>query len=111
MNHPYTIFREGMYPIHYAAAGGSIVVVRWLMEHMGAKADALDRERQEAVTVAAKRGHLEVVRYLVQTARASVFAVTDVTLLQDLLKHDNDTSTTSYKHTTVQPIKTYRVLS
>lgn len=83
---PMSMFKEEHYPIHSACAGGSVVLVRWLVEYMGARVDVVDKFGNLPITVAAKSGALEVCRYLVQSSRMTLHSVADVTLLQDLLQ-------------------------
>ncbi len=60
--------------------------MRWLVENMSARVDVLDKYGNLPIASAAKRGHLEVMRYLVQTQKQVVASVADPALLIDLLQ-------------------------
>jgi hypothetical protein len=58
-----TINREGWTPLHYAASGGGVDVLRWLLEQ-GAQIDATSPNRSTALMMAARYGASESVEVL-----------------------------------------------
>lgn len=58
---------RGWNPLHYAAFGGHVEVVRFLATSKGVNLDAPAPNRQTALMLAARNGHKEVVKILIDT--------------------------------------------
>jgi hypothetical protein len=85
---PYTIYK-GAFPIHCAAAGGNLQIIRWLLEEClcalkapGTLSPLVDDDRLSVLATAAVHGHVEVMRYLVHVHSCSVTEITNVSALQ-----------------------------
>lgn len=65
------MYVDGRTPLHWAASDGQIAMVQWLVEH-GADPTAVDFNGQTPATVARRKGHDEVSRYLEAQSQGSL---------------------------------------
>jgi len=65
---------DGWQPLHYAARGGHLPVVKYLIEEQGVQVDAKSTYGSQPLHFAAWHGHLPVVKYLVGERGAQVDA-------------------------------------
>ena len=66
----YAADKHGSTALMWAAGGGHLPVVRWLLEEVGVAVDATNKVDRTALQWACKTGQLEVVRYLLDAAGA-----------------------------------------
>lgn len=88
LHNPMSIYKSEEYPIHAAVEGGSVHLVRWLLEdrkcslYAGAnKSPVKTAEGLTCLAIAAYFGHGDIMRYLVHSADAKVAEITEVAVL------------------------------
>jgi hypothetical protein len=81
---PFTMFPSHEYPVHCVAKGGNLELMKWLLEDQYCKlVDDKDVPLKTAagltvLAVAAKHGHVELMKYLIHRHKRSVSEITDV---------------------------------
>eukprot|EP00966_Prymnesium_polylepis_P054953 1270374-Prymnesium_polylepis.1 len=60
--------KHGSTALHWAASGGHVAVVRWLVEAVGVDVDARNKERRTPLMFACKTGREDVARFLLDAA-------------------------------------------
>jgi len=66
----YAADKHGNTALMWAAGGGHLSVVRWLLEELGVAVDAVNKDGRTALQWACKAGQVEVVEYLLDAAGA-----------------------------------------
>jgi ankyrin repeat protein len=69
--------RSGLMPLHLAASRGSVAHCAYLLDECGALVDCEDPSGETAVQKAANRGHLQMIRLLVNKAGAEIIESAD----------------------------------
>ena len=64
--------KHGNSALMWAAGGGHVNIVRWLLEERGVAVDTSNKDGRTALMWACKNGHYEVVRYLCEEGNADV---------------------------------------
>ena len=82
MQSPYTIYEDSMYPIHCAAHGGNLDLLKYMINDQGCsltsytsagvKVPCLTKSGQSVMSIAANRGHVHIMRWLVVEKGLSV---------------------------------------
>ena len=89
---PLTVYANWAYPVHCAISGGNITLVKWLIDEK--KCAIFDRQLKKPIqtaggltplAVAAMKGHLEIMHYLVHEKKSVVTEITDLSILQRAL--------------------------
>jgi hypothetical protein len=88
LRRPFLIYKSRDYPIHSAVRGGSLVLLRWLLETECCP--CRDTKNEPIVTssgqcllsLAAYYGHVDMMRYLVQRQNFSLLSITDIDVLR-----------------------------
>jgi hypothetical protein len=88
LRRPFLIYKSRDYPIHSAVRGGSLVLLRWLLETECCP--CRDTKNEPIVTssgqcllsLAAYYGHVDMMRYLVQRQSFSLLSITDIDVLR-----------------------------
>lgn len=88
LHNPMSIYKSEEFPVHAAVEGGSIHLVRWLLEdrkcsiYAGAnKSPIKTSEGLSCLAIAAYFGHGDIMRYLVHNNGAKVAEITEVAVL------------------------------
>lgn len=92
LHSPYTLYANWAYPVHCAAVGGNLDLLRWMLETK--KCSIIDRATNKplmtasgltVLAVAAYKGHVDMMHYLIHTKKCSVSEITDLNILQRAL--------------------------
>eukprot|EP01036_Dinobryon_divergens_P023398 gene23399-31740_t len=91
LHRPFSLFASGAYGVHFAAMGGNLSLLKWLVESehcpiftkSGAeKAPLTTTSGMTVFAIAAKHGYLDMMRYLARERGCSVTEIKDVDYLQ-----------------------------
>lgn len=88
---PYYLVSTMGYPIHFAVAGCSLPILRWLLEDLHvpivdtAEEPLKSAEGMTILAIAAKYAQLEIMRYLIDVHRCDIAEIVDVVYLRRAL--------------------------
>lgn len=89
---PYSVYKSKGFPIHIAASGGNVEILKWLLEEKRCSVyDSVTKKPLKTssglsvLAVASCKGNVEAIRYLIHNCHCHVSDITDPILLQRVL--------------------------
>lgn len=91
LNCPFSIYESAPYPVHCAAQGGNLDILRWLLEDRmcpiksPGEGPLMTTEGMSVFAIAAYYGHVSIMRYVVHRHGAAVTEISEASVLHRAL--------------------------